>query len=134
MTDPQEFPHRRYPCEVCPLRADNADNPNAKFPAERWAALSSTVRDPVTGEHPGLGESMFGCHKGSPRDNSDLACAGWLARFGGDHVEVRLAVHEKRLPAEMLTPGENWPPLHPTWSDVVRHQSLPSQPSIEREN
>lgn len=128
-THKQQFPHRRYPCDECPIRADNSDNPAAHFPAERWAALSNTVRNPITDEHPGLDDPVFGCHKGAPGDNSDLACAGWLARFGDDHVRVRLAVVKGWLPEHMTKPGENWPPLHETWGDVVRHQSLPPQTS-----
>lgn len=60
--------------------------------------------------------------QGAPGTNDDLACAGWLARFGADHLGVRLAVANGRLPATALAPGENWPPLHHTWRDVVREQ------------
>lgn len=120
MTD--DFPRRRYPCNECPIRADNADNPQAKFPAERWACLSQTVRAPDGGS-PQLGSIMFGCHKGEPGTNADLACAGWLARFGGNHVNVRLAIAFGRLPVEALTPGEGWPELHETWDDVVAAQT-----------
>ena len=38
------FPHRKYPCNECPFRRDNADNPASQFPSERWAELRSTVR------------------------------------------------------------------------------------------
>lgn len=117
-----DFPHRAFPCDQCPIRADNTDNPEAKFPLERWQALAVTVRDPVTGHEPSLGAPMFGCHKGAPGTNDDLACAGWLAQFGADHLGVRLAVVNGRLPATALAPGENWPPLHHTWHDVVREQ------------
>nr|WP_254126720.1 DUF6283 family protein [Amycolatopsis sp. CA-230715] len=119
------MPHRSFPCGPCPIRADNCDNPAAKFPAERWKALANTVRDSVTGEHPGLGDPMFGCHKGEPGTNEDLACAGWLARFGADHVEIRFAVATGRLPESALKAGDNWPPLHETWDDVVRAQTAP---------
>lgn len=118
------FPHRSYPCDECPIRADNADNPKSKFPAARWEALSVTVRDPETGRHPGLGDILFGCHKGEPGTNADLACAGWLARFGLDHVAIRLALIEGKLPKSAIKPGANWPPLHETWADVVENQTL----------
>jgi len=69
------------------------------------------------------GDPLFGCHKGEPGTNNDLACAGWLAQFGHEHIGVRLAVAQGRLPADALEPGENWPPLHQTWTDVVRCQT-----------
>jgi hypothetical protein len=117
-----EFPRRMFPCDECPIRADNADNPKSKFPAHRWAELSASVRR--DGCDPGLHTPMFGCHKGAPGTNADLACAGWLARFGADHLQVRLAVITGHLPATALQPGENWPPLHETWDDVVSAQTL----------
>lgn len=120
-----EMPRRRFPCNECPIRADNHDNPASKFPAERWEALTASVRDPRTGRQPMPGDLMFGCHKGEPGTDNDLACAGWLAQFGHEHVGVRLAVAQGRLPAEALEPGLNWPPLHETWPDVVRAQTAP---------
>lgn len=124
------FPHRAFPCGPCPIRSDNCDNPAAKFPAARWEALSRTLPDPLTGMPPLPTEPMFGCHKGkpgsdenNPRPEDDLACAGWLVQFGYDHLAVRMALMDGRLPPSALEPGENWPPLHPTWDDVVRHQT-----------
>lgn len=120
----QQFAHRTYPCDECPFRADNTDNPRSRFPPERWDALGDTVRDADTAEHPGLGDPMFGCHKGQPGDpDADLACAGWLALHGKDHVRVRLAVATGQLDGSALEPGDTWPPLHDSWSAVVRHQS-----------
>lgn len=121
------MPYRKFPCNECPIRADNCDNPRSKFPAERWAALSVTVRDPQTGRQPMPGEIMFGCHKGEPGTDRDLACAGWLAQFGSEHIGVRLAVTTGRLPESALETGENWPPLHQTWQDVVRAQTAPAR-------
>ena len=125
------FPRRVYPCNECPIRADNADNPRSKFPAERWETLSVTVRDPRTGRETGLGEILFGCHKGEPGTDADLACAGWLAQFGADHLAVRLAVVSGRLPSAALQPGANWPPLHETWAEVVGAQTAASVPGTE---
>ncbi len=119
-----EMPHRKAPCGPCPIRADNADNPDAKFSAERWDALRCTVRDPDTGQQPMPGDPLFGCHKGQPGDpDCDLACAGWLVQFGEDHVGVRLAVARGLLPDTALEPGPNWPPLHPDWDAVVAAQT-----------
>lgn len=130
-----QLPRREFPCGPCPIRADNADNPDAKFPAHRWKALSNTVPDPVTGMPPLPGIPLFGCHKGRPgsddscpRTEDDLTCAGWLAQFGGDHLTIRLALNERRLDPAALKPGDNWPPLHQTWDDVVRHQTSDTAP------
>lgn len=124
------FPYRAFPCAPCPIRADNADNPAAKFPKARWDALSRTLPDPQTGIPPMPHEPMFGCHKGkpgseehNPQPQDDLACAGWLARFGHNHLAVRMALIDGRLDPAALEPGDNWPPLHKTWDDVVRHQT-----------
>jgi hypothetical protein len=120
---PRPMPHRSFPCGPCPIRADNCDNPASKFPAERWTALSNTVRDPETGKQPMFGDPIFGCHKGEPGTDNDLGCAGWLAQFGADHIGVRLAVVQGRLPERALIAGDNWPPLHKTWEDVVSAQT-----------
>lgn len=119
------FPRRTFPCGPCPIRADNADNPDSWFPAERWSALTASVIDPATGFGPSIDAPLFGCHKGEPGTNADLACAGWLAQFGPEHPAVRLAVLQGRLPHEAFQPGENWPPLHSTWEEVVHHHTLP---------
>lgn len=120
MTDPRAgMPRRAFPCAECPFRCDNDDNPAANFAAERWDALRVTVRDPATGHQPGLDDPLFGCHLGEPGTDKDLACAGWLASVGSDHIRVRFAVATGRLPEDALEPGENWPPLHQTWTDVV---------------
>jgi hypothetical protein len=120
------MPYRSFPCGPCPIRADNRDNPEAKFPAERWKALGRTVRDPDTGNQPMPGDPIFGCHKGDPATNDDLGCAGWLVQFGPDHIGVRLAVATGRLPESALELGEHWPLLHETWDDVVRAQTSPT--------
>lgn len=115
--------YRRYPCDECPIRADNAGNPASSFPAHRWDVLSRTVCDPQTGEHPGYGDPLFGCHKGAPGSGDDLACAGWLVRFGRDHLRVRMALASGRLPVSAIDAGPDWPPLHETWADVRRSQT-----------
>ena len=120
------FPRRLFPCDECPIRADNADNPRSQFPAERWRVLSATV------DGPQFGEPMFGCHKGAPATGADLACAGWLAQFGYRHPTVRLGVFTGRLSAEALAPGVNWPPLHETWQAVVDAQTSDECPVLPR--
>lgn len=126
------LPRRAYPCGQCPIRADNCDKPEAQFPAERWQALSCTVRDPVTRREPTFTDPLFGCHKGQPGTDNDLTCAGWLAVFGADHLAVRLAVAHGRLPMSALEPGTDWPLLHRTWHDVVQAHTAPEEPRMER--
>ncbi|GAA3449712.1 DUF6283 family protein [Dactylosporangium matsuzakiense] len=116
MGEPVVLPHRGFPWDESLFRRDNSDNPAAKFPAERWAELSKTVRDPATRRQPMPGE-LFGCHKGAPGTREDLACAGWLATVGADHVGGRLDVLSGRLPLSALEPGAGWPPLYETQED-----------------
>jgi len=64
---------------------------------------------------------MFACHK-SPEGREE-ACAGWLATVGGEHLGVRLAVIQGRLPAEALSPGDNWPELFPDYASMAKAQA-----------
>lgn len=117
----EELPRRAFPCNECPVRRDNADNPRSKFPAERWNALRATIGD---GSGVGLLDMpMFGCHKGTPGDaGEDLACAGWLAAFGHRSVPVRLAVCYGQLGSEALWPGDGWPVLYDDWDEMAEAQ------------
>jgi len=116
-----DLPRRSFPCDECPVRCDNADNPRSKFPAERWETLRATI-----GDASGLGlldMPMFGCHKGTPgAPDEDLACAGWLAAFGHRSVPVRLAVAYGQLDTTALEPGPNWPPLYQDWEEMAAAQ------------
>lgn len=124
----QPLPRRAYPCSECPVRSDNTDNPRSKFPAWKWRALRATIDDGTGGSAP-LGAPLFGCHKGEPGTNADLACAGWLAAFGDRSVTVRLAVAQGRLPADALAPAEGWPPLHADWDEMAAaHLWRPGDP------
>jgi hypothetical protein len=69
-----------------------------------------------------MGTPMFGCHKGAPGTDEDLACAGWLAVAGRAHPVVRLAVITGRLEPEDLVPGENWPPLFSSYDEMAEAQ------------
>jgi hypothetical protein len=111
------------------VRADNADNPRSKFPAEKWRELAATVDDGTGGTAP-LGAPVFGCHKGAPGTGADMACAGWLAMFGDRHVAIRMAIAMDRLPAEALAPKAGWPPLYTTWEAMAAAQTLrPGDPT-----
>jgi hypothetical protein len=63
---------------------------------------------------------MFACHK-SPEGREE-ACAGWLAVAGRDHIGVRLAVVQKRLPEEVLDAGPDWPPLFASYEEMAERQ------------
>jgi hypothetical protein len=116
---------RHYPCNECPIREDNKDNPSSQFPLHKWRELTASVVDPVTKFGPDFDAPIFGCHKGAPGTNEDLACAGWLVRFGVDHPRVRLAYAMGRIPDSAFVAGPGWPPLHPDWEAVVANQSIP---------
>lgn len=115
------MPRRAFPCNECPVRCDNSENPRSKFPAERWTKLRETIGD-ATGFGL-LDMPMFGCHKGTPGDaDEDLACAGWLAAFGHRSVPVRLAIAMGRLDPAALEPGEGWPELYDSWDEMAAAQ------------
>lgn len=137
----EEFPRRVYPCNECPVRSDNCDNPRSKFPQAKWDDLRRSIDDGRGGSAP-MGSPLFGCHKGEPGTDADLACAGWLASFGGRNVGIRLEVAFGRIPAEALRPGPNWPPLYENWEEMVENQlwepgdpadHLPESLTCERE-
>lgn len=103
------FPRRAYPCSECPWRADAEPG---RFPPERYEALRETSNQT-------FGAPMFGCHKGEPGTNADLACAGWLAVAGYENLAVRMALLSGRLPREALEPGENWPELYESYESMA---------------
>lgn len=108
-------PYRRYPCANCPWRRDVAAG---EFPAERYDRLQVTSGRP--GAEAGLNAPLFACHK-SP-DGAQEACAGWLAVMGYAHLGVRFAVVSGRLPAACLQPGDDWPELFDTYSEMAEAQ------------
>lgn len=115
---PDELPHRKAPCDECPWRKDTE---LGKFPAERYEALAATSEQPHLDGLPDVfAQPMFGCHKGTPgRPTADLACAGWLAMSGLNHIGVRLALIQGRLPEESMFPGPRWPELYGSYGDMA---------------
>jgi len=105
-----EFPRRRFPCSECPWRR-TADP--GRFPASRYEEMR------CTSDQSGLHAPMFGCHKGEPGTDADLACAGWLAVAGADHLAVRMAVLAGRLEPADLAPGEGWPELYGSYDEMA---------------
>lgn len=107
-----DFPRRRFPCDECPIRADNASNPDSKFPAERWRALTASVQSPG-GFGPDFGSPLFGCHKGRPRRADEMATLtvrrAWtsLVPYVGDPFVYmwRVAVEQS---TNRWVSGESW--------------------------
>lgn len=110
-------PHCRRPCKRCPWRKDVDPG---EFPASRYEELRVTSEQ-VPGREPGLDAPLFACHK-TP-EGREMACAGWLAAVGHRHLGVRLAVIRRQLPPEVLTPGEDWPPLFATYAEMAVAQA-----------
>ncbi|GAA1622368.1 hypothetical protein GCM10009828_058330 [Actinoplanes couchii] len=54
------MPHRHFPYDECPIRADNHDIPESTLPAERWKDRSESVRKPLTGHQPMPVDILFG--------------------------------------------------------------------------
>lgn len=85
---------------------------------DRYEALRDTAG--AAGAEAPLNAPVFACHKSSA--GNPMACAGWLATCGYDHLGVRLAVATGGLPAEALTPQSHWPALYPSYDDMVAAQ------------
>lgn len=106
----------KRPCDECPWRTDAEPG---RFAPERWRALSRTCVDPRTKASPMFGDPLFACHK-TPEEG-ERACAGWLATEGADHPTIRLALAMRDLSPEALSPGEDWPDLHPDFTATAEH-------------
>lgn len=105
----------KRPCDACPWRTDAEPG---RFPPERWEALRSSSAD-EQGFGPDFEGALFACHK-TPQAG-ERACAGWLAVEGANHPRVRLAVMTGALPVCALTPGEDWPDLHESFTETRLH-------------
>jgi hypothetical protein len=77
--------------------------------------MATTVGEP--GREVPLGGPLWACH--TSQEGLDLVCASWLARVGLDHLTVRLAVAAGRIPAEALSPGEDWPRLYDSFESLA---------------
>jgi uncharacterized protein DUF6283 len=120
------FPYRKFPCGACPWKRSS---PPGQFPAGRYEDLRCTAADTPTRVLASLTDPrMFGCHEGEPGSNADLACAGWLAVCGRDHLLVRMAVLSGRLPPEALGPGDNWPELYASYSELAAANGAGEKP------
>lgn len=104
--------HPNRPCSECPWRRDV---PVGQFDPERYIALESTSRGPDG--HPMLGDPLFACHK--TKEGAELACAGWLAVEGLDHLNIRLALATGQLVWEDVLKPEGWPELYSSYTEMA---------------
>lgn len=117
MDEVPQVRHRKRPCAECPWRVDTKPG---QFEACRYERLANTSGRP--GAEAPFGAPLFACHK-TP-DGAEAACAGWLAAVGRDNITVRVLLAQRRLPPEVLTPGEDWPALHADYDDMRAAKEL----------
>lgn len=111
--------YRQFPCggrRPCPFRRDAAPG---EFPARRYEELADTAADTAERKVSSFGR-WFGCHEGEPGTGEDLACAGWLAVCGPEHIGVRLAVLKGELPPRAVYPDRGrWPELYGSYAQMA---------------
>lgn len=110
---------RTKPCPECPWVRSVA---SGQFSAERFEAMEETTGSP--GEEAALDAPIFACHKS--QEGQRMPCAGWLASVGFYSLAVRLAVAMGRLPADALSPGEDWPDLISSYEELTEIRSDPA--------
>ena len=101
---------KRLPCRTCPWRVDQHADEIPGFSLELAERLDRTTDDQ-------FGAPIFACHQS--REGKDVACAGWLVRYGWDNLFVRLMLSQGRISPEQLDAGEDWPELHQTFDEVI---------------
>jgi hypothetical protein len=120
---PAPLRHMPRPCDAsdtsgpCPFRRDA---PPGEFTAERFEQLAASAGAP--GAEVPLGGIMFACH--STADGAQVACAGWLAVCGTDHLGVRFAASDGRLGPDAVRPQPGWPDLFDSYDEMATTQTL----------
>lgn len=116
--------HAAKICAECPWKRST---PPGQFTAARFEALSNTSgsrnssgHDTRTAPEVGLNAPMFACHKTA--EGKEIACAGWLAVEGADHLGIRLAVITGHIPADALAPKPGWPELFNGYEEMAAAQ------------
>lgn len=109
--------HAAKPCSDCPWRRDV---PAGQFPACRYDALRATAGS--RGAEAGLSAPIFACHKSA--EGKDIACAGWLAVVGAEHLGIRMAMVTGRIDAAALMLGEGWPELFSSYEEMAATQGV----------
>jgi hypothetical protein len=69
---------------------------------------------------------LFACHKSA--EGRDIACAGWLAVEGVNHVGVRIAVMQDQLDTDALIPDPQWPPLYESFTQMATANGATTTP------
>jgi hypothetical protein len=116
--------HMKEPCgptdkhNGCPFRRDTEPG---EFSYARYDSLRGTIGSDE--DMLGVGDPMFACHKST--EGKEVACAGWLAKFGQFHLIVRYAVITGALDAAALYPGEDWPELYDDYDQLVADKAGP---------
>ena len=100
----------RKPCPSCPWRVDQHADDIPNFRLELAENLVSTTSDQ-------LFAPTFACHQS--REGAEVACAGWLVRYGWDNLGVRLGLMTGRYTPDELEIGDDWPELHETFDDLI---------------
>lgn len=100
----------RTPCRHCPWRLDQDATVIPGFSLEKAEGLVRTTETE-------LGAPQFACHQS--REDEEIVCAGWLARYGWDNIGVRIGLMTGKYKPEMLAPGDDWPELHETFEEVI---------------
>jgi hypothetical protein len=114
--------HMPRPCDAtdtsgpCPFRVDA---PAGEFPASRYEKLADTAGLP--GAEVPVGGPMFACHH--TRDGAPVACAGWLAVCGDQHLGVRMALAEGRIEPEAVRRPVGGPELFESYDVMAREQA-----------
>lgn len=129
MTGPLRYMPR--PCDATPASSRNGatpasgpcpfrlDAPPGEFTAERYEKLADTAGRP--GAEVPVDGPMFACHHTS--DGAPVACGGWLAVCGDDHLGVRMAMAEGRLPREATRRPAGGPALFESYDAMATQQA-----------
>lgn len=112
----RELSAPKKPCGSCPWRQDQDARDIPGFDLQKAEGLRACCPD-ERGFGPDFGAAMFACHKS--REGEEFPCAGWLAAVGYRHPMVRLEVSLGMISPEALRPGEDWPPIHASYGEVL---------------
>lgn len=104
------------PCPSCPWRVDQHAEDIQGFSLQLAEELASTCPDP-RGYGPDFGAPLFACHQS--KIGAEVRCAGWLAKVGHTHPNVRLSVAQGQLDPVHLAPRPDWPLLHDDYGQVL---------------
>lgn len=119
---PRPIAARKTPCDVteqngaCPFRLDAEPG---EFLATRFEELAVTAGAPGA-EVPADGQ-WFACHKTA--EGREIACAGWLAVCGVDHIGVRMAISTGTIAGEALRRPADGPGLFESYDDMATQQA-----------